>query len=723
MNVSPLSDESPRIEEVRRFRIHDTLPDPAFERLTRLAARLFDVPVAIIKLIDADRQWIESSYGLDFIEPQRGATLGDAVNLSDEVFVVPDASQDARFAANPLVTGETAIRFYAGAPLKTRDGFNVGTFAIMDTAPRELGAAERGALTDLAALAVEKIEPRLLPGSLLPDGLHETGQERQVQDLLLQQGEDPFRALVENAADILGVVDGNGTMRYQSPSIEKLLGYAPAELNGQNAFDLIHPDDAPHFGETLTRASQAPGETFSVEYRFQHRDGSWRTLESTGKTLMGGAHASGVVLSSRDITQRKVAEAVLQAAKDQLQVVLDTIPGGVTWVSRDLRYLGVNRYLTEYFKMAAENFIGRPIGFMGIGSDYEEAVRVFFEGGSQQTSFEAGLDVDGMRRTILVAGGKYQEGAAAVLVGIDITERRAAQAALQLAHDELESRVAGRTVELAELVETLRGQIAERRQTEAALRASEAQFRVLTEAIPQQVWTADPDGTPNHLNQRTLEHFGLTYDRMLTGDWVQLIHPDDVARTVERWTHSLKTGELYETEFRVKSPHDETFRWYLSRALPLRDGEGRIVKWFGTNTDISERKKAEEELQKTRARLQFVLSATPAVIYTAQALPNPRTTFISENVRQQLGYEPQEILENPTFWIEHLHPDDKAGVFATAPRLFEADSLAHEYRMRRRDGAYCWIYDEMKLVRDEAGRPLEIVGFALDITKRKKAEE
>ncbi len=718
MDVSPAADETQRIEEVRRFRILDTLPEPAFERLTRLAARLFEVPIAIIKLIDADRQWIKSSYGLDSIAAQRGGTLGDQVILGGEVFVVPDASQDARFAANPLVTGETAIRFYAGAPLRTRDGFNVGTFAIMDTAPREMGAAERDALADLAALAVEKMELRLLPG-----GLHESGQERRAQDLLAQHSEDQFRALIENAADIIGVVEADGTVRYQSPSIEALLGYAPEELSGQNAFDLIHPDDAPRFGEALTRAVQAPDGTFSLEYRFRHRDGSWRHFESVGKTLVGGAPASGVVLSSRDVTERRRSEAALQAAKDQLQIVLDTIPGGVTWVSSDLKYLGVNRYLAEYFKMAAENFIGRPIDFMGIGSDYEAPVRAFFEGASQQTSFEAGLDVNGMRRTMLISGGKYREGRAAVLVGIDITERKVAQAALQQAHDELEMRVAQRTAELAATVETLRGQIAERERAQSALHESELQFRHLMEVLPAAAYTCDAEGLITYFNRQAQELWGRaprlsdTVDRFC-GSFRLFAVDGTPLRHDQSWmAMALQTDSVYHgCEIVIERP-DGTRVTALAHTTPILDEAGQVRGAVNILLDISERKIAEEALRDSEARFrQLVAQAADAFF-----IVDSESRFVEANQQacEGLGYSRQELLGMRVSDIETL----------STPQTFEAawrealssGGVTREGMHRRKDGTLFPV--EVRIGVLEVGGDHLMLTLARDITKRKRAEE
>jgi PAS domain S-box-containing protein len=146
--------------------------------------------------------------------------------------------------------------------------------------------------------------------------------------------------------------------------------------------------------------------------------------------------------------------------------------------------------------------------------------------------------------------------------------------------------------------------VTERRRAEAELRESEAQFRSLVEAIPQQVWTAQPDGSLDYVSRRVLEYSGHTFQEMIGQGWQQILHPDDVQECLERWNRALATGEPYEVEFRLRRASDQTYRWHLGRALPLRSPEGRITKWFGTNTDITERKQIEEERVRLLAQEQ-----------------------------------------------------------------------------------------------------------------------
>jgi len=137
----------------------------------------------------------------------------------------------------------------------------------------------------------------------------------------------------------------------------------------------------------------------------------------------------------------------------------------------------------------------------------------------------------------------------------------------------------------------------------------------------------------------------------------------------------------------------------------------------------AERNKADEALIQTQLRLHHLLSSSPGVIYTGRPFGDYGTTFISENVISQLGYKDHEFIQDSRFWIEHVHPEDADRILTQLPRLFEQGYHAHEYRFRHKDGTYRWVRDEMRLIRDSEGNPVEIVGFWLDITERKGMED
>ena len=156
------ANESERLEALRRFDVLDTPRDGAFDRITRLASEMLEMPISIVSLIDYDRIWFKSTHGLEGVnEIDRAPGLCASAILGEEIWVVKDAKVDPRTLANPLVAGEFGLRFYAGSPLRTQDGYNLGTLCVIDKRPRELTDLQARVLDDLAALVVDELELRL----------------------------------------------------------------------------------------------------------------------------------------------------------------------------------------------------------------------------------------------------------------------------------------------------------------------------------------------------------------------------------------------------------------------------------------------------------------------------------------------------------------------------------------------------------------------------------
>lgn len=153
--------EERRRAAVCRYEVLDTPPDGAFDRITKLAAQHFGVPVSIVSIVDSDRIWFKSRHGVEVDEIGRDPGLCASAILGDEPWVVEDAAVDPRAMANPLVAGEMGLRFYAGAPLRTQDGFNLGTLCVIDRQPREFSARDAEVLADLADVVVDELELRL----------------------------------------------------------------------------------------------------------------------------------------------------------------------------------------------------------------------------------------------------------------------------------------------------------------------------------------------------------------------------------------------------------------------------------------------------------------------------------------------------------------------------------------------------------------------------------
>ena len=152
-------DEAGRLAALRRYAILDTPPDEAFDRVARLAASLFKAPIALVSFLDEDRAWFKSHIGVGISEIPRDITLCARTVLSDEITLVPNALEDPTFASNPLVVGELGVRFYAGAPLITRDGHRIGVLCVVDRRPRnEFSSEDQSRLATLARLVMNELE-------------------------------------------------------------------------------------------------------------------------------------------------------------------------------------------------------------------------------------------------------------------------------------------------------------------------------------------------------------------------------------------------------------------------------------------------------------------------------------------------------------------------------------------------------------------------------------
>jgi len=159
--MAPLkNNEARRLKVLWQYDVLDTVPEEVFDDLTELAARICEAPIALISLIDEDRQWFKAKVGVTLNETSRDISFCSHAIKQQDLFIIPDATQDARFASNPLVTSDPKIRFYAGAPLITPDGYALGSLCVIDKVPRELRSEQKQALRVLARHVMTQLELR-----------------------------------------------------------------------------------------------------------------------------------------------------------------------------------------------------------------------------------------------------------------------------------------------------------------------------------------------------------------------------------------------------------------------------------------------------------------------------------------------------------------------------------------------------------------------------------
>ena len=322
----------------------------------------------------------------------------------------------------------------------------------------------------------------------------------------------------------------------------------------------------------------------------------------------------------------------------------------------------------------------------------------------------------------------------------EIEQRKNVEAKLHDAYGQLELRVVERTAALEK--------------SAAKLRDSEASFRTLTEAMPQIVWTSRPDGYLDYYNQHWVDYTGMTVEQTQGWGWEPVIHPEDLPNCVERWTHALQSGDLYEVEYRFKRASDGAYRWHLGRATPLRNEAGEIVKWFGTCTDIEDQKQAEAKLRQSRDSLELAVAertralqheleerkkietelrvtkeAVEEVARTNQNMMEysrdvicsideaGRFVKVSPASVKVWGYSPEELVGRP--FIELIHPDDASKTSEADAGIAKGNAVDNfENRYVCRDGST--VYMLWSAVWVEAEKTTFCV--ARDITERKHSE-
>jgi PAS domain S-box-containing protein len=236
--------------------------------------------------------------------------------------------------------------------------------------------------------------------------------------------------------------------------------------------------------------------------------------------------------------------------------------------------------------------------------------------------------------------------------------------------------------------------VTERKDADATLRDSEARFRALTQTLPNQVWTATPDGQLDWFNQVVLDYTGKTRDQLAGDGWGNIVHREDLPRVTQEWAASLVSGTIYDTEFRIRRA-DGVFRWHIVRAVPI-EANGVITRWLGTNTDIDDHKAAQSELARLNASLgQRVEERTrdlnrmwrlsTDVMMVARF--NGGITAVNPAWKTLLGWDEQDLIN--TSFMDLIHEDDRGAMAAESARLAAGMATrSFENQFRHRDGSY-----------------------------------
>ncbi|GGL07622.1 PAS domain S-box protein [Caulobacter rhizosphaerae] len=674
-----------RIRALRAYGVLDTSPDAAFDRVTQLAADLFDAPVALVSLIDETRQWFKSRQGLDLCSTAReDAFCSHAIELGpDAVMVVEDATLDPRFFANPLVIGEQGIRFYAGAVLTSPEGHNLGTLCVIDTQPRARPTdRELNRLRALARIVLDELERTRLD------------RVRWEQARLLKLAETMSGVAHWRYDVVTGHV-------YWSDLLYEIWGadrrtHVPTYRAGLESF---HPDDRDGISSLMDQAI-AMKTTISFQARMVRSDGELRVVQSkAGCELDERGEVVALIGLFQDVTDQVRSFENLSASEARYRLLAENtsdvivrcgLDGTLLYVSPACRAMGYE----------PEDLVGTRADRLVHPDDRERFVANSAQLYAGQTPDPAANRQHRYRtgdgRWVWFEGNpqlvRDAEGRATEIVNVfrDVTERR-----------ELQER-AERMARMTALAEEVAG---------------------------IGYWRVDVRTGETTWSPHVAVLYGLDPGLDLRLEqFVDAVHPDDqsaLRARLEAARHDGLDWKLAVT--RIILP-DGQLRYLEGHGNCERDEAGQVVALFGTVMDVTaqvlaEASRAEDEA-RYRTMSERVLLATQAGQIAVWEW-NVQTGALAWDDRMYAlyGLVPGEALTADRFYA-CVHPDDRAEEQAQARTTLSGDKRYDtEFRIVRPDGTVRHVRAQATVVRDVAGAPMRMVGVNWDVTEVRNLEQ
>jgi len=447
----------------------------------------------------------------------------------------------------------------------------------------------------------------------------------------------------------------------------------------------VHPDDAASVQQTVARAME-DGKDFAHEYRLEVPDGAVKHVHVVARALNDESGKVEFVGAVMDVTERKQAEETLRRSEGYLAEAQRLSHTG-SWASKPAS--GENTYWSEecYHLMGFDPHGGLP-GFETVlqrfHPDDQTKVREAVETAeSEKAGFELDYriihsggeirDIHVIGHPVLSPSGNFVEFVGTVM---DITERKRA----------------------------------------------EDRTRLIIDTVPAQLWTETPEGVVDFVNRRWMDYSGMTLEQAVGSGWNRMVHPDDIERVLSKWRTLISEGKPREIESRLRRS-DGTYRWFLSRVCPLIDRSGRILGWYGSDTDIHDRKEAEETLRRSEG----YLAEAQKLSHTGSWAWAPATgeiRYFSEECYRVMGFDPQGGQPRFETLFNGIHPDDQPSVAKTLERAkreraeFELDN-----RIVYTGGEIRDVHVVGHPVFSSSGDLVEFVGTMMDVTERKRGEQ
>ena len=635
-----------------------------------------------------------------YLQAIEGVIVGEGVGscgtaaFRQQAVIVSDIATDPLWQDYRSLALEHGLKACWSMPIFASDGKILGVFGvyypeICAPQPQALEAATLAA--NIAGIAIEQEQARAALAQLNQE------LERRVDErtAALQTSEERWQLALRGTNDGIWDWDLTTNKIFFSSRWKQMRGFTEDEIGDSpdECLSRIHPDDYERVMAAVDAHFVGRIEFFEVEYRAQRKNGRYMWVLDRAQVLRNQAgqivRMSG---SDTDITQRKLAETALWDSERRYATLATAAPVAIFWFDSPSNCVYVNEQWSQ--------MTGRPVE-SALGQGWIEALhpedrdRLLAAWANDQAQSSPGNPVLTAREgRHLRPDGTVTWFYAKVAQEIDES-----------------GQVVGYVGTLTD--------ITERKLAEEALQQSEQRYRALMDGASDAILLADSQGNLIETNQQAERLLGYSRAEM-TCLHISQIHPPEALEAAKNHFKTVVQHNLGPTlESLVLRKDGSQVPVDITSSYLELNGE-RIAQ--GIFRDISDRKLVEQENIRLRERLQFVLSASPAVIFTCRTEGDFGATFISDNIANVAGYSSAEFLAESSFWADHVHPDDLSRAFDGLPQLFEQDYYSHDYRFRHQAGHYLWVHDELHLVRDQQGNPAEIVGYLADVTDRKRAE-
>jgi PAS domain S-box-containing protein len=568
------ADEARRLAALRECHWLDTQPEPAFDELTVLVAHLCEAPIALITLVDENRQWFKSKFGLDVSETPRDISFCGHAILQTDLFLVPDAFKDERFADNPLVTGRPNIRFYAGAPLVTVEGHVLGTLSVIDFVPRQLTPPQKELLRGLSRQVMAQLELRRQTSEL----------RRQTQELaasrtLLQEREEQLRLYVQHSP--AGVAMFDRDMKYLVASRRWLEDYrlGDQDIIGRSHYE-VFPEIPPRWKEIHQRC-QAGAVEKCDEDSFLRADGrrDWLRWEVRPWHQADGG-IGGIIVFSEDITARKLAEAALRASQADYGTLFQFASDGIVILDAQNRNVDANAAACRMLGYPREELLTLTSADIVTSSEVDRLAQELarLRVGEVMRSEWPCRRKTGIVFTCDVSATLLSDGRL-LAIGRDVTERN---------------------------------------RSEEALRASEQQLRKVIDGLGPNnfVGLLALDGTVIEANEPALAAAGLRLEevRGLPVDQTYwFTYSAAVQEQLRAAVAKAVAGEPSRYDVQVRVAKDVLI-WLDFSIRPVRDASGQITHLVPSANVIEERKRAELRIQKLHRTLAVLSDINQTIV-------------------------------------------------------------------------------------------------------------